>query len=129
MRAFRLAVPCSDLAASTAFFEQILGIEADTTVPTRPYLHCGGFIVALIDTAVESHTGASVKPLPDDLYFSVDDLDATLARATEAGATITAAIADQPWGERSFYCTGPDGHPLCFVQDGTEFVGNGADWA
>lgn len=129
MRAFRLAVPCTDLATSTRFFEHVLGVQADTTVPSRPYLHCGGFIVALIDTALESPTGTAVRPLPDDLYFSVDDLEATLDRANEAGAAITAPIADQPWGERSFYCTGPDDHPLCFVQAGTEFVGGGADWS
>ena len=130
MRAFRLAVPCSDLARSRAFYEQVLGVEADDTVPTRLYMHCDGFIVALIDWAAESHAEPTpVRAGQDSLYFATDDLEATFARATAAGAEITAPIETQPWGERSFYCTDPDGHPLCFVDATTLWLGRGADWA
>ena len=31
-------------------------------------------------------------------------------------------------GERSFYCTDPDRHPLCFVDADTLFLGRGAEW-
>jgi catechol 2,3-dioxygenase-like lactoylglutathione lyase family enzyme len=130
MRAFRLAVPVSDLDRSRAFYEHVLGIEADDTVPSRLYLHCGGFIVALIDSATEAHGGREPwHPLPDNLYLAADDLDATFSRAAEAGARITSPIEERPWGERSFYCTDPDGHPLCFVDESTLFLGHGADWA
>ena len=130
MRAFRIAIPTSDLARSRAFFEHVLGLEADDTVPSRLYFHCDGFIVALIDWAVENHGERSpVRTLPDDLYFATDDLDATLRRAAEAGAEIKSPIETRPWGERSFYCSDPDGHPLCFVDGATLFLGGGADWA
>ena len=130
MRAFRIAVPVSDLASARAFFQHVLQIEADDTVPSRLYFHCGGFIVAVIDWAVENHGDpAPVCPLPDDLYFATDDLDATFTRAVEAGAEISSPIEVRPWGERSFYCAGPDGHPLCFVDSTTLFLGAGADWA
>lgn len=130
MRAFRIAVPASDLDRSRAFFEHVLGLPADDTVPTRLYFHCDGFIVALIDWAVENHGEPSpVRPLPDHLYFATDDLEATLDRAVEAGATIDSPIETQPWGERSFYCSDPDRHPLCFVDQTTLFLGRGADWA
>ena len=130
MRPFRIAVPASDLDRSRAFYERVLELEADDTVPSRLYLHCDGFIVALIDWAIENHGDPSpVRPFPDHLYFATDDLDATLIRATDAGADITAPIEVKPWGERSFYCTDPDGHPLCFVDSGTLFLGKGAGWA
>lgn len=130
MRAFRLALPTADLERSRSFYEHVLQIEADDTVPSRLYFQCGGFIVALIDWAVENHgREAALRSLPDDLYFATDDLDATLLRATAAGAEITSSIELRPWGERSFYCTDPDGHPLCFVDDDTLFLGAGADWS
>jgi catechol 2,3-dioxygenase-like lactoylglutathione lyase family enzyme len=46
-------VPVSQIDASRAFYEAVLGIDADATVPSRLYLHCGGVIVALIDWSVE----------------------------------------------------------------------------
>lgn len=130
MRAFRIAVPCTDLDRSRAFFEHVLDLEADDTVPSRLYFHCGGFIVALIDWAVENHGEPTpVRPLPDHLYFATDDLETTMSRAVESGAEISSPIEVRPWGERSFYCTDPDGHPLCFVDRSTLFLGAGADWA
>ena len=131
MRAFRIAVPASDIDRSREFYERTLGVEADDTVPSRLYFHCDGFIVALIDWTIEAHgERSSLQPLPDNLYFATtDDLDAVLSRATTAGAKITSPIEERPWGERSFYCTDPDGHPLCFVDDRTVFLGHGADWA
>ncbi|MEM9650807.1 MAG: VOC family protein [Actinomycetota bacterium] len=94
------------------------------------YFHGDGFIVAVIDWAVENHGDpAPLRPLPDNLYFATDDLDAAYVRAVEAGAEISSPIDIRPWGERSFYCTDPDGHPLCFVADDTLFLGRGDAWA
>lgn len=130
MRAFRLAIPASDLDRSRAFYERTLDMRADDTVPSRLYFHCDGFILALIDWTIEApgHE-APLHPLPDSLYFATNDLDETFVRARDAGADITSPIEDQPWGERCFYCTDPDGHPLCFVDDTTLFLGRGAEWA
>jgi catechol 2,3-dioxygenase-like lactoylglutathione lyase family enzyme len=125
MRAYRLALPASDLARSRVFYEQVLGIPADDTVPTRLYFHCDGFIVAVIDRSADGRS----LPMPDNLYFATDELDAVLSRAIAAGATATSPIEVRPWGERSFYCHDPDGHPLCFVDDTTLFLGEGAGWA
>ena len=124
MRAYRIAIPASDLDRSRAFYEQVLGLDADATVPTRLYFHCGDFIVAVVDGSTRV-----VHPLPDDLYLATDELDDVFDRAVAAGATITAPIDVRPWGERSFYCTDPDGHRLCFVDDGTLFLGRGAAWS
>lgn len=130
MRAFRIAVPASDIHRSREFYENTLGIGADDTVPSRLYFHCDGFIVALVDWTIEVHgERRPLHPLPDNLYFATEDLHAAFGRATTAGANITSPIETRPWGERSFYCTDPDGHPLCFVDQGTLFLGHGADWA
>ena len=57
MRVFRIAVPASEIARSREFYEAVLGVDADDTVPSRLYFHCGDVIVAVIDWAVEPLTG------------------------------------------------------------------------
>ena len=126
LRVFRIAIPVSRIDAARAFYEELLGIEVDDTVPTRLYFHCGDVIVALIDWTVEGR--AELQPTPDNIYFSTDELDAVYGRACRAGARITSGIEDRPWGERSFYCLDPDGNRLCFVDGSTLFLGHGATW-
>jgi catechol 2,3-dioxygenase-like lactoylglutathione lyase family enzyme len=127
MRVFRIAVPTQQHDAARSFYESVLGMPADDTVPSRLYFHCGDVILALIDWTVEGY--GDFRPTPDNLYFAVDDLDAVHARAKAAGARIDAPIADRPWGERSFYCRDLDGNRLCFVDDATLFLGHGAEWS
>jgi catechol 2,3-dioxygenase-like lactoylglutathione lyase family enzyme len=127
VRVFRIAIPASRIDDSRAFYEQLLGMEVDDTVPSRLYFHCGGVIVALIDWTVEGRSG--LQPTPDNVYLATDELDAVFERAVAAGARIVSPIEPRPWGERSFYCLDPDGNQLCFVDDATLFLGQGADWA
>ena len=126
-RVFRIAIPASDIDRARAFYEQVLGLEADATVPSRLYFHCGPVIIAVIDWSIEGR--GALRPTPDNLYLATSELDATHTRATAAGATITSPIATRPWGERSFYCLDLDGNQLCFVDDTTLFLGRGAAWA
>lgn len=127
MRVFRIAVPATDIARSRGFYEALLGTEADDTVPSRIYFHCGEVIVALIDWQVEPL--GPFHPTPENLYFATDELDAAYQRAVRASARELSAVEVRPWGERSFYCLDPDGNRLCFVDEATLFLGHGADWA
>jgi catechol 2,3-dioxygenase-like lactoylglutathione lyase family enzyme len=127
MRVFRLAIPASQIETSRRFYETVLGLEADDTVPSRLYFHCGDVIVAVIDWAVEP-LGA-FQSTPENLYFATDELDAVHERAVTAAARELSTIETRPWGERSFYCLDPDGNRLCFVDDATLFVGRGAAWS
>lgn len=127
MRIFRIAIPASQIEVSRSFYESVLGIDADDTVPSRLYFHCGPVILALIDSAVES--SGAFRPIPDDLYLATDEIDAVHERAVAAGAQQVSPIETQPWFERSFYCQDPDGNRLCFVDDTTLFLGRGADWS
>ena len=127
MRIFRLAIPASNHAASRAFYEHVLGIPADDTVPSRLYFHCGDMILALTDWSGEGQ--GEVHAIPDNLYLATSELEDVYQRAVAAGATIVSGIETRPWYERSFYCLDPDGHRLCFVDDTTLFLGRGADWS
>jgi len=128
VRVFRIAIPSSQHDEARAFYEHVLGMPADDTVPSRLYFHCGDVIVAVIDWTIEARD-AAFQTTPDDLYFATDELDAVYERAVQAGAQITSAIEQRAWGERSFYCCDLDGNKLCFVDDSTLFVGRGAPWA
>jgi predicted enzyme related to lactoylglutathione lyase len=127
VRVFRIAVPASDIGRSRSFYETVLGIVADDTVPSRLYFHCGDVIVAVIDWAVEPL--GRFSSTPENLYFATDELDAVHERAMSAGAAHVTSIETHPWGERSFYCRDPDGNRLCFVDETTLFLGHGADWS
>ena len=127
MRVFRIAIPASSIDRSRAFYEHLLGIDVDDTVPSRLYFHCGDVIVALIDWTVEGRS--DLQPTPDNIYLATDELDAVFERARSGGARIVSPVEQRPWGERSFYCLDPDGNHLCFVDAATLFLGHGADWA
>jgi len=126
-RVFRIAIPASRIDVSRDFYETLLGIEVDATVPSRLYFHCGDVIVALIDWTVEARRDP--QPTPDYIYIATSELDAVYERAVALEARIESVIEQRAWGERSFYCRDPDGNRLCFVDDSTLFLGRGAEWA
>jgi predicted enzyme related to lactoylglutathione lyase len=127
MKVFRIAIPVSDISLSCEFYERLLGVDADDTVPRRIYFHCEDVILAIIDRKVESL--GPFHPTPEHLYLSTENVEAAYERAKEAGALNMSVLESQPWGERSFYCTDPDGNLLCIVADDTLFLGRGADWS
>jgi catechol 2,3-dioxygenase-like lactoylglutathione lyase family enzyme len=127
MRVFRIALPAADIDASRGFYERVLALEADDTVPSRLYFHCGDVILALIDWGGGDH--GPFHPIPDNVYFATGELDAVFSRAVAAGAQIESPIETQPWHERSFYYLDPDGNRLCFVDESTLFLGAGAEWS
>ena len=130
MRLFRVALPVPDIERAVAFYEAVLDLEADHSAPGRPYFHCGGTILAIVDPGAH---GRDFAPNPDLIYLAVADLEAAWERARAAGAgpfasdDIAEGIGVQPWGERSFYCRDPFGSPLCFVDEATLFVGRGPE--
>jgi predicted enzyme related to lactoylglutathione lyase len=127
LRVFRIAIPAAQIDRARAFYESVLAIEADDTVPSRLYFHCGEVIIAVIDWGVEGRE--PFQPTPDNLYLATDELGAVHARAVAAGAREVSAIEERPWGERSFYCLDLDGNRLCFVDETTLFRGRGAAWS
>ena len=59
---------------------------------------------------------------PVHLDFVVDDLDAALERALDAGARLEGAAVTRKWGRMANLCD-PFGHGLCLLQ----FAGRGYD--
>ena len=119
---YRVILPVSDLEQAARVYSHLLGIPGERVSPGRHYFDCGGTILACFDPRADGNT-FDARPNPDFLYFAVDDLEATLQRAEEAGCAVTEPIKTWPWGERSFYLRDPFGNPVCFVDEKTMFTG------
>lgn len=128
-RLFRIILQVSDLDQAADFYGKLLN-DPGRRIPraSRHYIDCGPVILALVDVTAG---GEDAKPLPDYIYFSVEDLDEVHERARELGCLSTedvhgASAGDivvRPWGERSFYVKDPWGNGLCFVDSETLFTG------
>lgn len=126
---FRVILQVSDLDQAAEFYGKLLD-DPGRRIPraSRHYIDCGPVILALVDVTAG---GEEAKPLPDYIYFSVDDLDQVYEQARELECLSTedvhgasaGEIVVRPWGERSFYVKDPWGNGLCFVDSKTLFTG------
>ena len=125
---FRVILQVSDLDRAVAFYSTLLGIEGRSIRRARHYFDCGSVILALVD---QTGGDGEVRPLPDNIYFSVSDIESVYERARELGCLANenvhgapaGEVVVRPWGERSFYVTDPWGNGLCFVDQNTLFTG------
>jgi uncharacterized glyoxalase superfamily protein PhnB len=112
--AYVLAV--HDLAASTAYFLDVLGFAKDW--------NDGDNWQAVIRDGVRIMMGRCPDALPvhalgDHSYFAflaTDDVDALHAEFAARGARILAAPADKPWGWREMPVATPEGHRMMFAE-------------
>ena len=126
---FRVTLQVSDLDKAAAFYSKLLD-DQGIRIPrgSRHYYNCGGVILALVDQAAG---GLEAKPIPDYVYFAVDNLEEVYERAKALGCLAEESVHDdkggeivtRPWGERSFYCDDLWGNGLCFVDEKTLFTG------
>ena len=126
---FRIILQVDDLDKAAKFYAKLLD-DPGRRIPraSRHYIDCGPVILALVDVTVG---GEQAKPLPDYIYFSVNNLEHVYARARELGCLASddvhgasaGEMVVRPWGERSFYVADPWGNGLCFVDENTLFTG------
>lgn len=128
---YRVIVPVADIEQAAAFYAAVLGIPGLRVSDGRHYFDCDGTILACYDPKADGDEGCPA-PLPEHLYFAVDDLDRTYIACQKACAVFDTGdvhgdpagqIAVRPWGERSFYVADPFGNKLCFVDRRTVFTG------
>lgn len=58
----------------------------------------------------ESQAPTALGGTSAEVFLYVEDVDAAVKQAVDAGATITTEVADQFWGDRSGIITDPFGH-------------------
>jgi catechol 2,3-dioxygenase-like lactoylglutathione lyase family enzyme len=125
-----ITLAVSDLDRALAFYRDGLGLESpgvvgteftgDATTPAGAaamFQLQGGLILALYPRSeLAKDANIALEP-PRSGEFSLghavarrEDVDATLASAEAAGATLTGRPHDRPWGIYSGYFRDPDGH-------------------
>jgi len=125
---YRIILQVSDLDEADNFYSKLFALKGRRIRGSRHYFDCGPVILALIDPAAG---GEEARPIPDYVYFSVENLEEIHQRAKELGCLSRDKVHDEsageivtrPWGERSFYVNDPFGDGLCFVDERTIFTG------
>jgi uncharacterized glyoxalase superfamily protein PhnB len=108
-----ISLNVEDVAASSAFLTGHFGF--------REEMSADGFVsLAREDAGMNVvYLRRGLAMLPDDqrddhadgviIAFVVDDLEGELARLTGEGVKITMPLRAEPWGERAFQVTDPNG--------------------
>lgn len=113
----------TDVAASTAFFRDALGLTVENEVSYGdlswitlgdPANAAGKIVITQPHAGVSPEVAASLTALLaagnlPQLVFLTDDVDAAFARATAAGADIVQEVQAQDYGVRDFALRDPAG--------------------
>ena len=116
-----ISLTVADERSSAAFRRDHFGfqdaMQADGFVSlTRPD---AGFNVIYLRRGLATFKPASMAGQVVDgllLVFVVDDIDGEYARLTRAGLTFTTPIETEPWGERFFQVSDPNGVVIQLVE-------------
>jgi|SRR5215510_4784908 len=107
-----------DPAAAIAFYRRAFGATEvmRLTDPAGDILHAelriGDSIVMLAPEKPEwgNTSPHTLRGTPVHMHLYVPDVDAVVARASEAGASLLSAVSDQFYGDRSGRIADPAGH-------------------
>jgi PhnB protein len=107
-----------DAAKAIEFYKSALGATEMLRIPGEgglighAELKIDGSVIMLADeNPAMGHRGPqTLGGSPIGLMLYVKDVDATVAKAAAAGATITRPVADQFYGDRMGGITDPSGH-------------------
>ena len=109
---------CRDAAAAIAYYVKAFGAVEQGRLPgpggklMHAMIRIGDSPLMLVDEMPE--WGAlgpqSLKGSPVTIHLYVEDVDAAVARAVDAGARITMPVADMFWGDRYGQIEDPFGH-------------------
>lgn len=111
-------IVCRNASAAMDFYMRAFGARDDgrLTGPDGKLMHgmlwIGDSALMLVDENPEwgMHSPLSLEGSPVVLHLYVEDVDAALARAVDAGAALTMAAADMFWGDRYGQVRDPFGH-------------------
>jgi predicted enzyme related to lactoylglutathione lyase len=103
--------PVRDLAKAKALFNGLLGAEP---IMDQPYYV--GYRVADQDIGLDpnGHGKGMTGPV---VYWTVDDLEATLKQLLDAGAEQVQAPSDVGGGKLVAWVKDPDGNPIGVIQE------------
>jgi catechol 2,3-dioxygenase-like lactoylglutathione lyase family enzyme len=104
-----------DVALSRQFYEGLLGQTVEMDFGANVGFQ-GGFAIWQVDHALQTIHGRQPEVSPTlgadnfELYFETDDLDAVWDRLALGHVPSVHPLREQPWGQRVFRVSDPDGH-------------------
>lgn len=113
MTQVRFVLAVQNLATSTAYYQQVLGLTIDLTTPGWTFLSRDKFRV-MLGECVDAAAPATLGDHSWYGYITVTDASALFSEYKEAGAGFTQPLADKPWGMREFGIRTIDGHRIMF---------------
>ncbi|MEO3775868.1 VOC family protein [Micromonospora sp. B11E3] len=116
-----ISLNVDDPAASAAFVQRHFGFRQEMAADGFVSLarEGVGFNLIFLRTGLASLQPESLKQQRAQgliVAFVVDDIDAEYARIQAAGVPVTTPLQTEPWGERFFQVTDPNGVILQLVQ-------------
>lgn len=116
-----ISLNVDDVLASAAFVKDHFGFGEDMAADGFVSLsrEDAGFNLIFLRTGLASFKPERLRGHPADgllVVFVVDDVDGEYARLQEEGVAITTPIETEPWGERYFQVTDPNGVTMQLVQ-------------
>lgn len=130
LRELRVCIDVDDLERAVAFYSEVAGLRVGRRIgPSVVEMLGAPCPIDLLAKPAGSpaHGGGSARSYrrhwtPVHLDFVFDDVEAAVARAVAAGATVEQPIAEVAFGKIA-QLADPFGHGLCFLQ----MVGRGYD--
>lgn len=109
----------SNLAASVAFYRDVVGLEHRFTDAGYAEFASGATRFALYEQRrAEWLTGRAVTPgAGAEVVLLVADVDLIAAGLRERGVALLAGPVDRPWGHRTVHVADPDGFIVEFAQE------------
>ncbi len=129
-----ISLNVDDVAASAAFVKDHFGFSEDMAADGFVSLRRedAGFNLIYLRTGLATFKPERLRERRADgllVVFVVDDVDGEYARLQREGVAITTPIETEPWGERYFQVTDPNGVTIQLVQwvttPGAEAEGSG----
>jgi PhnB protein len=117
---------CERCSEAIEFYKKAFGAEEVHRMPTpdgrimHAALVIGKSLLFLVDDFPEfcggkSQSPAGLKGTPVTIHHYVENCDAAIQRAEDAGATVTMPAQDMFWGDRYGIVTDPFGHKWSFA--------------
>ena len=116
-----ISLNVDDVTVSATFVKQHFGFNEDMSADGFVSLSRkdAGFNLIFLRTGLESFKPTQMRGHRADgllVVFVVDDIDGEYARLQAEGVAIATPIETEPWGERFFQVTDPNGVVIQLVQ-------------
>ena len=117
----------TDVLRSVDFYERVFGWPRNEQINYQNYVELlppdGGALglysrdgYAAEVGAEPAAVGANGEVSPAYVYVRIEDVEATVATAQEAGARLLSPPAERSWGERAAWFADPDGNLIAVAQ-------------